>query len=501
MAKVRFTIAITDVAASKALPDDILACAVVIASVARTSSPDPGAESILLATRAELERTLSRREGWHAAADALDALGASSKFGFGVEALRATRIWDAMLALTAGGIDADPIPQPPEGLVGTTRVVQAKMMATSVATLVAGRETSHVRGTRSDAGGATVLTPIRDARDDEFDDGDGDGDGAKIRVWFATNRSPKISRDPQSGFTSIPDRTLHYGRCDVVIPKIEDATGGITRVVAGWFGLSSSHRTRPHIARTFRLPSEREFSRELNDALARASSRTALVSVHGFNTSFPDAVTSVAQLSVNLKHPGPTAVFSWPSHAKIFRYRDDERIVNLSRHQLAAFLTTISQLGNLDNIDLVVHSLGSRLFLRTLVALSKSATSIHLPIRNIFLGAPDIDRQEFLSHARSFHRTSQMTTMYGSDSDTALLMSKIIHGQNRAGLMPPPTILTGIDSIETSAVDASRLRHGAVLNCAAVQSDMFIVQDSASVPDHRPNLRRVTTPSGPYWRF
>ena len=76
-------------------------------------------------------------------------------------------------------------------------------------------------------------------------------------------------------------------------------------------------------------PQERDaFFAEIREAM-RAARDTgepphALFFLHGFNVSFEDAAIRAAQIGCDLKVPGATAFFSWPSRGSVAAYPADE---------------------------------------------------------------------------------------------------------------------------------------------------------------------------------
>jgi hypothetical protein len=124
-----------------------------------------------------------------------------------------------------------------------------------------------------------------------------------------------------------------------------------------------------------------------------------------------------------------------------------------------------------------------------------------LPLRNLFLGAPDVAQSEFIRDADKYKLAAAKTTLYGSDSDSALLASKALHRSPRVGLMLPPVLVKGIDTIETSSIDVSRMGHNGVIDAAAIRADIFHVQDGKMDPSKRPNLNKVSSYPLPHWRF
>jgi hypothetical protein len=330
-------------------------------------------------------------------------------------------------------------------------------------------------------------------------------DGAKrVRVWFGTNREPASRTDPRSTYTNrLAIGKLFYGVCQVNIPRMDEPSGGPLPFASAWLKIGTRYG-RPRVESCFSFGGPDEFLSALDVDMAQAQSeRTGLVFIHGYATNFTDAATAAARFSLNVKHQGPTAMFTWASRGRTWAYRHDEGVVEQSRQQLIDFLATLSTRAGLEHIDIVVHSLGNRLFLRSLIDWFSGSPPSSVPLRNLYLGAPDIDQPEFIRDAGVYARAGTKTTLYSSTSDTALLASLIVHRSvPRVGLMPPVVTARDIDTIETSGVDFSTVRHAYVLDSSSIRADIFNVQNGALDPAIRANIHSAGSSLIPdYWRI
>lgn len=489
-----------DPMATTAEADELITIAVATAG-SRPTDSDAG-EVVRLA-RQRLENVVEGDPAWRELWEEATALGKQTGFRIEIDAARAELIWRSLIAFAASTTQISLPPVSADASVAL-RTVRSRVEATAVdqfaaikrewRTLTAtGTTPAELSNKRVDI--PTVSAPEIDRTGQ---------DAQRLCVWFGTNREPSLRSDSASRYSnSLAPDELFFGRCIVNVPMARDATGGLRRYVSGWLRRGSPHGTSPSVEARLRFANEKEFVDDLEAELAlHTPERTALVFIHGYNTPFDRAAASAAQLSVNIKHTGPTAMFSWASRGNVLRYRHDEVVVDASRKQLIQFLQALTSIAGLEHIDLVAHSLGNRLFLRSLMEWFGSTPPSAIPLRNLFLGAPDVAQSEMLRSASVYARAATKTTMYGSDSDSALFASKLAHGDVRAGLMPPPLLAAGIDTIETSAIDTSKYRHNGLVDASSVQTDIFLVQDGKLDPDTRPSLHRVSTGSPvPYWRF
>ncbi len=79
-------------------------------------------------------------------------------------------------------------------------------------------------------------------------------------------------------------------------------------------------------------------------------------------------------------------------------------------------------------VHLVAHSMGNRGLLRALQRLAADAEMrAGVKFGQIFLAAPDVDRDLFLGLARLYPQFSDRTTLYASDGDKAVATSAWLH--------------------------------------------------------------------------
>ncbi len=61
--------------------------------------------------------------------------------------------------------------------------------------------------------------------------------------------------------------------------------------------------------------------------------------------------------------------------------------------------------------------------------------------------------------------------------------------------------MSGIDSVDASAVDTDFIGHSYYGDRGSILSDMHGLITIGSPPQHRSRLREVTLPAGNYWKF
>jgi esterase/lipase superfamily enzyme len=120
------------------------------------------------------------------------------------------------------------------------------------------------------------------------------------------------------------------------------------------------------------------------------------------------------------------------------------------------------------------------------------------PFGHIVFAAPDEDSAVFRDLAKIHNSIAEHATLYVSSRDRAVASSGLMHKSDRAGFVPPVTLVHGIDTIEVSNVDLTMLGHGYYGAAEAVLYDMR----ELLVHDEPPKSRtRLTAASEGYWQI
>ena len=233
----------------------------------------------------------------------------------------------------------------------------------------------------------------------------------------------------------------------------------------------------------------------------------AFVFVHGFNTSFDNALFRTAQIAYDLKFDGAPFVYSWPSGGKVASYTYDRGSVEQSEPLLADFLKLVVQKSGAKSISLIAHSMGNELLLRVLERLRPQVPE-GVVISQVILAAPDVDRDKFNIIAREITNFAKGVTLYAASNDRALGYSARFWGAPRAGDVPArggPLIVPGVDTIDVTAVstDALGLNHSGYAENPALLDDVrALVAFGTRPPDKRvKNILTIQTDTGTFWRF
>lgn len=330
---------------------------------------------------------------------------------------------------------------------------------------------------------------------------------SEYTVWYATNRQLEQGTGAVS-YTSELGDAIHRGHCRVFVPK-SHVTGSMGK--PWWRRLlkTTDDRRRDDPLRLLgiRPMAEQAFWDAISEEVKRSqpTEKYGVVYIHGFGNTFRDTALRAAQIGFDLSvdPPHPMAFFSWPSQGTLSRraYQTDEETVRLSKDAIEAFLVDFARRTGVEAVHVIAHSMGNRALLAAMHSLSAAASQVTgVQFGQVMLAAPDVNSLEFRQLASAYRKMTTRTTMYVSSEDFALALSEHMHTYPRAGLLPPPTLVPGIDTIDVADVDLSWIGHGYVGDHRAVLADMQRLITTGAEPDRRFAVRRFIDCDGAaYW--
>ncbi len=334
-----------------------------------------------------------------------------------------------------------------------------------------------------------------------------------VPVFYGTDREEEPN-PTRVTYNAERGRRLDLGRALITVPKIHE----VPQIERPWtlripyFNVvlyqeaedPNKHFTIEEIKKL----SKDEFVRLVRERLA-ASSRFkdhALVFVHGYNTSFDHALYRTAQIAYDLKFDGAAFAYSWPSGGAVASYTYDRESAGASEPYLRQFLELVVKQTGAKAISVIAHSMGSQPLLEVLRDM-RAATPEGVVIDQMILAAPDVDADNFANLAKRIQGFAKGVTLYAASNDRALIISRNFWQNPRAGDVPAagPMIVPGVDTIDVTAAstDVFALNHsGYAENNDLLQDIGKLIQGGVRPPDERlPNLKRVNTDRGDYWRY
>jgi esterase/lipase superfamily enzyme len=329
--------------------------------------------------------------------------------------------------------------------------------------------------------------------------------GADFIVSYGTNRRPIDPADASKGYSGERDDHVHYGTCKVFVPKshrIESVGSGRLRRIFDRLPGRQDDRLELRAIEKLEAPAFwRDVQRRLQTSPPDA--RSALVFVHGYNVSFHDAALRAAQIGFDLSIHGTMAFFSWPSRGRLDGYLADAATIEASEGVIGDFLADFVERSGAETVHVIAHSMGNRGVLRAVNRIEHRVKRGHgARLGQFLLAAADVDAGTFRLLAASYGQLAQRTTLYVSSRDRAVEASRWLHDFDRVGLIPPVTILPGIDTINVTNVDLTTIGHGYVGEARHVLRDMHSLINDNEPPTKRFGVREMHAADGmTYWEI
>jgi esterase/lipase superfamily enzyme len=320
-------------------------------------------------------------------------------------------------------------------------------------------------------------------------------------VWFGTNRKPTAQGN---GFTGERHDRITRGRVEVLVPEAhrfgEAGTSFWTKLLR--FDLRDDTLRLQQVTQHERDAFFAEINQTMQAARDSGETSHALFFLHGFNVSFEEAAIRAAQLGVDLKVPGATAFFSWPSRGSVVDYPVDEASIEASERAITDFLVDFCANCGAEKIHVIAHSMGNRGLLRALQRIAANAeTQGKVRFGQVFLAAPDVDRDLFLDLARLYPEHADRTTLYASDGDLPVHLSAKLHDAPRAGYYTPYTVVPGIDTVAVPDFDIDLLGHSYFAQAEALLHDIFDLMRHNEAPAQRQRIAAMSYQGASLWKL
>ena len=224
------------------------------------------------------------------------------------------------------------------------------------------------------------------------------------------------------------------------------------------------------------LPSEAAFETRLRQALRAQppGRREVTVFVHGYNATQSETAFRAAQLVHDLKVPGVTVIYSWPSRGRALGYVYDNDSMLFARNGLEQLLRSLSDAG-FGQINLVAHSLGSALSVETIRQIDFQQPG--WPARNlggVLLMSPDIDVEVFRQQMSRLKKVPQPFIVLVSRKDRALSLSALLRGDRDRARLGTIDTVAEIADLPIDVIDVTAFSDDA-------ESTHFVLASSPSL--------------------
>lgn len=322
-------------------------------------------------------------------------------------------------------------------------------------------------------------------------------------VYFGTNRMPVYERGALVDFDGNTSPQINVGLCEVIIPEntpIEPRGSLGSRL---WRLLNNKKKADLDIQNLISLNEELFWEQLIKTSEKMKVQARPTIFVHGYRTSFTDAVLRAAQVGYGLGIGQGIGLFSWPSKGKIRNYLADEASVEKSKYALAEFIERYVDYSNEQGINIIAHSMGCRCLLGALEQLAHRNPKALGEVKQIILAAADVDTGVMPHLAPYAISIADRTTSYVSNRDKPLELSGILHSFPRVGFTPPTYVFDGMDTIVINDLEpVDFMAHAYVATNRLVLSDIYAILKNNLPPSSRHGLDAETGPQGiQYWKF
>lgn len=181
------------------------------------------------------------------------------------------------------------------------------------------------------------------------------------------------------------------------------------------------------------------------------------VFIHGYNTTYPEAVYRHAQIAHDFKLSGPQITFVWPSEGTPLTYLADRDSVLVAREALHLFLDRLCKRFP-NRVTLAAHSMGAFLAMETLQQSAIKGNPIADRLAGLVLISPDIGMRVFESQVKSVTVLPDQTMIFVSQKDRLLRLSqRLAGGKLRLGEGRDIEVLKSLNIV---VIDLSEIQDG-----------------------------------------
>jgi len=318
------------------------------------------------------------------------------------------------------------------------------------------------------------------------------GDAVQTTVPFATNRDYVGGDDPEQVYGN-ERGSLSFGSCTVrfsPIPGMAALTEKLPFYVPN--ALQKVIAAQPM--------QPKHFWDQMSAAAAHG--KRLLVFIHGYNYSFEKSCRRSASLQRALGSDVDVLLFGWPSEGNLASYTRDEADINWSVKALTQMLQDLVDRLGPGRVQLLAHSVGAR---GTVEALARLRCHEQGPalFDQLVLVAPDVDTGVFLEQLPALVKVVRHITLYASEHDGPLKLSREIHGYPRLGEAGERlTVAAGMDTVDVSLTGVYEVTgHRYHLYNPIVVQDIVRLLRRDEPAGRRPGLHSTQRGALTYWEL
>ncbi len=331
-------------------------------------------------------------------------------------------------------------------------------------------------------------------------DPDPEKEFTRVKIYYATDRARSGSAVPNE-FYGGQRGELEMGEATVSIPE-QHRPGQIEK--PSWWTFQFREDPERHVVLQSVTPGSPEaVFGAMRQQAAASGSQEAFVFVHGFNVPFHEAAQRTAQMAYDMNFDGLPVLYSWPSRASVMSYIADTAVVNLSGRRLSRFLEDLVAKSGATRIHLIAHSMGNRAMTDALELFALRYKGKRPAFDQVLFTAPDLDAGLFAEMMKTIRPIANRITLYASNKDWALAVSRQLHGDApRAGQGGRNILHTAeVDSIDMTGIGEDMLKHSYYANNPSALTDILSLFWRDAPPDKRCGMQKAQGENGSYWIY
>ena len=332
-----------------------------------------------------------------------------------------------------------------------------------------------------------------------FDPGPNEG-FSTVKIYYATDRARSGSELPND-FYSGHRGEVEYGTATVSIPD-HHRPGKIEKPSIWTFDFREDPQRHIVLSSIVAQAGDAVFA-EMQDHIRQTGKAEAFVFVHGFNVSFQEAAKRTAQMAYDMNFEGLPILYSWPSRASMFSYIADTAVVNLSGRRLSRFLEDVVSRSGATRIHLIAHSMGNRAMTDALELFALRYKGPMPAFDQVLFTAPDLDAGLFAEMVHTIRPAARRITLYASNKNWALAVSRKLHGDSPRAGEGGASILeaAGVDSIDMTEIGDDMLKHSYYANNPSALTDILSLFWRDVPPEHRCGMVAENDEHGTHWHY
>jgi esterase/lipase superfamily enzyme len=177
----------------------------------------------------------------------------------------------------------------------------------------------------------------------------------------------------------------------------------------------------------------------LSASVRKSPDRSVLVFIHGFNNRFEDSVYRLAQIAHDSGTNSVPILVTWPSRGSALAYGYDRESTNYTRNALETLFQYLARDSEIKEVSILAHSMGNWLALESLRQMAIRNDGLPPKFKNIMLAAPDVDVDVFRSQIADMGKQHPQFTLFVSQDDRALAVSRVPIDVGFASANKPPS--------------------------------------------------------------